>query len=200
MIVGVDEVGRGAIAGDLVVCAAAFRDQDAEGRLAAAGCRLLDSKAFSSRKRREDACHVLLNDAGVIWKISRATPGEIEKVGIHHAVLNCMESAARSVIEDLDGEFDCVFDGKFVPSGFADTGGRSLVKGDSKLGQISAASIIAKVARDREMVELGLQYPVYGFEKHSGYGTAQHIAAIREHGLIASHRSWARKFLENVIQ
>lgn len=200
MIVGVDEVGRGAIAGDLVVCAAAFRDEEVLVRLREAGCELLDSKAFSSRKRRERAFEILMAEEGVLWSIARCSPEEIEAQGIHLAVLNCMEAAALCVSDGTEVRTECIFDGRFVPAGMLAHGGKALVKGDSKVSEISAASIIAKVIRDREMVDLGGRYPEYGFDQHAGYGTARHIEAIREHGLIADHRSWARKFLQDVVE
>jgi ribonuclease HII len=200
MIIGVDEVGRGPIAGDLVVCAAAFTDPGARRRLAAAGCELMDSKAFSSRARREKAFEIIEDEVGVVWSLVRKGPAEIDAEGIHLAVLNAMQQASLHVHSACGGCVDPQyrFDGRFVPEAMKGANAESVIKGDSLIAEISLASIVAKVIRDREMCELAKQFPQYGFEKNSGYGTAQHISAIKEHGLIAHHRSWARKFLQDV--
>lgn len=197
-MIGVDEVGRGCIAGDLVVCAARFLSRNVERELREAGCELLDSKAFSSRARREKAFALLTGHKGVRFAVARMSPIDIERDGIHFAVLNAMRDATNTLIETSGAAAEILFDGRFVPVEFKQAGGRAVIKGDAKIPEISAASIIAKVTRDRELVELAVEYPDYGFEKHSGYGTARHIDAIGVHGLTPHHRSWARKFLKNV--
>jgi len=196
LVVGVDEVGRGALVGDLVVCAVQF-SHGVESALEGAGCELLDSKAFTTRRRRERAYDILVNTPGVSWRIARKSPEQIEKIGIHYAVLDAMQEASLALSK---GEIDCryLFDGKFVPADMKAMDSEAIVKGDSKVPQISAASIIAKVERDREMDELGVRHPEYGFENNAGYGTKQHIEAIRSSGLLREHRSWARKFLQDV--
>ena len=110
-----------------------------------------------------------------------------------------MRDAALSVAREIGGkDFEFRFDGRFVPKEMVGKNAEAIVKGDSKVPEISAASIIAKETRDKEMVELGRLHPAYGFERNAGYGTAQHIEAIGEFGLLAEHRSWARKFLKDV--
>lgn len=200
MIIGIDEVGRGPIAGDLVICAAGFSDVTASHRLSAMGCELMDSKAFKSRSRREKAYDQIMSCGGIEWTIARRSPEDIEQVGIHLAVLDSMQEAAASVALASCGlevaRFK--FDGRFVPEGMKGYQSEAVIKGDSLISEISMASIIAKVIRDREMCALADEFPHYGFDEHSGYGTAKHIAAIKKHGLIKHHRSWAQKFLEDV--
>jgi len=186
--IGVDEVGRGCLAGDLLVCAFAFKPGvgiEAVSRLAK------DSKAFSSRKSRE-AVYKLLPDVG-IFAIERRSPVDIDRLNIRGATLDAMRAAALTVRESV-GSVPVFFDGKDVPDGIPGEA-ESVVKGDQKLLEISCASVIAKVLRDREMVEVSKQYPGYGFERNAGYGTKEHRTAIAKQGMTPVHRSWAAKFL-----
>lgn len=196
VIIGVDEVGRGCIYGDLVVCAAKFSSNEGSALLASLGVEVLDSKAFSSRARRERAFELIINSKVVDYEITRRSPNEIFDRGIHFAVLDAMSEACLKVA----GADRCIFkvDGKFIPDALKALNSEAVVKGDSKIKEISIASIIAKVTRDREMERDGALHPQYGFEAHAGYGTKQHIEAIGNLGLLPGHRTWAQKFLKNV--
>lgn len=191
MSIGVDEVGRGCIAGDLVVCAFRLKADLDEAARRDFFSLAMDSKAFRSRKAREKAA-VIMREAGE-FEVVRATPQEIDALNIRGATLWAMQEAATRLIART-GRAKVYFDGKDCPDGFQGEG-EAVIKGDSKVPEISAASIIAKTLRDAEMDEAAKLYPVYGFEKHAGYGTAQHRLAIAERGLCPLHRSWARKFL-----
>lgn len=190
MHIGVDEVGRGCIAGDLIVVAFAFRPEiDVE----AARLVCADSKSFASRKKRE-AAYELIKPAG-LYHVARRTPQQIDVMNIRGATLDAMTEASRSV-HGMTGDVGyCFFDGRDLPSLPAGMSGEAVIKGDTKIPEIGAASIIAKVERDREMEEAAVLYPGYDFEKNAGYGTQAHRDAIKVLGLCPIHRSWAQKFL-----
>jgi len=191
MIIGVDEVGRGCIAGDLVVCAFRLKDGLEPVRERKFRELAMDSKAFRSRASREDAA-LIMRDVGE-FELARATPAMIDEKNIRGATLWAMATAAQKLIcRTEDGEI--YFDGRDCPEMFRDRG-KAIIKGDALVAEISAASIIAKTARDAEMVEASASYPGYGFERHAGYGTVEHRDAIKRLGLCDIHRSWARKFM-----
>ena len=174
VICGVDEAGRGPLAGP--VCAAACilpRGLEIEG--------LNDSKKLTEKRR--DALYDVIKEQAVSYGIAFASVEEIEELNILGATYLAMNRAIAqlSVTPDLaliDGNRNA---GIEMPS-------QTVVKGDSKCADIAAASILAKVTRDRYMLELDKEYPMYGFGKHKGYGTKDHYAAIREHGMCSSHR------------
>ncbi len=181
-VCGVDEVGRGPLAGP-VVCAAVIMPQNAviEG--------VDDSKKLSAKKR--EALDVLIRQNAIAYAICRIEPQVIDEINILEATRLCMKNAVESLA---------------VLPGFVLTDGnmtldisipqRSLIKGDSLCYSIGAASIIAKVYRDKIMDEYALTYPQYGFEKNKGYGTAAHIAAIKEAGICPIHRrSFTKKWI-----
>jgi len=192
MIIGVDEVGRGCIAGDLLVCAYAVRPGVTEKDLDELRATAMDSKAFKSRKGRTKADMVCR--AHGIFELRRASPSVIDELNIRGATLWAMREASLALSARLGVDAEILFDGKDVPEG-VNVPCRAVIKGDASVLEISAASIIAKVARDAELEKAALDYPGYGFEQHAGYGTKAHRAAIAELGLCAIHRSWARKFL-----
>lgn len=175
VICGVDEAGRGPLAGP--VCAAACilpRGLEIDG--------LNDSKKLTE-KRREALFDVICEDA-IAYGIAFATVDEIEELNILGATYLAMNRAIAQLTVSpelalIDGNRD---QGIRVNS-------RTVVKGDSKCADIAAASILAKVTRDRYMVELDRKYPQYLFRKHKGYGTKAHYAAIREHGTCPEHRA-----------
>jgi ribonuclease HII len=174
IIAGVDEVGRGPLAGP-VVAAAVILDPNnpIEG--------LSDSKKISG-KNREVLAEVIRENA-LSWSIGRAEFDEIDRLNIHHATLLAMKRA----VEGLSIEPDLVkVDGKFCPD--IALPAEAIIKGDSKVAQISAASIIAKVARDAEMSEMDDVYPNYGFAKHMGYPTKFHLGALEKYGVTPIHR------------
>ena len=177
---GVDEAGRGPLAGP--VCAAAVilpRGLEIEG--------LNDSKKLSEKKR-EGLYNVIVKSA-LSYGIAFATVEESERLNILEATFLAMNRAiellsVRPALALIDGNRD---KGISVPA-------RCVVGGDGKCADIAAASILAKVTRDRYMLQMAERYPAYGFEKHKGYGTAAHYAAIRAYGPSEIHRpSFLRK-------
>ncbi|MEG3754669.1 ribonuclease HII [Psychromonas arctica] len=173
-IAGVDEVGRGPLVGD-VVTAAVILDPNKP----ISG--LTDSKKLSEKKL------VLLfdqiNENALAVSIGRASPIEIDELNILHATMLAMQRA----VQGLSIQPGYVFiDGNRCPQ--LPMPSEAVVKGDLRVAEISAASIIAKVTRDREMVELDKRYPAYGFAKHKGYPTKAHFEALQTHGVIAEYR------------
>lgn len=174
VICGVDEAGRGPLAGP--VCAAACilpRGLEIEG--------LNDSKKLTEKRR--DALYDVIKEKAVSYGIAFATVEEIEELNILGATYLAMNRAIAqlSVTPDL-----ALIDGN--RNAGIQVNSQPVVKGDSKCADIAAASILAKVTRDRYMLELDKEYPMYGFAKHKGYGTKDHYAAIREHGMSPAHR------------
>ena len=177
---GVDEAGRGPLAGP--VCAAAVilpRGLEIEG--------LNDSKKLSEKKR--EGLYTVIVKSALSYGIAFATVEEIERLNILEATFLAMNRAiellsVRPALALIDGNRD---KGISVPA-------RCVVGGDGKCADIAAASILAKVTRDRYMLQMAERYPAYGFEKHKGYGTAAHYAAIRAYGPSEIHRpSFLRK-------
>ncbi len=178
-IAGVDEVGRGPLVGD-VVTAAVILDPDnpIEG--------LMDSKKLSEKKRA--ILSEVIKQKAISWSIGRASPQEIDTLNILHATMLAMQRA----VQDLNVTPDYVLvDGNRTPT-FANEQGtinsQSVVKGDDRVSEISAASILAKVTRDSEMVALDKLHPEYGFAKHKGYPTKVHLEKIIEHGVLDCYR------------
>lgn len=174
VICGVDEAGRGPLAGP--VCAAACilpRGLEIEG--------LNDSKKLTEKRR--DALYDVIKEKAVSYGIAFATVEEIEELNILGATYLAMNRAIEqlSVTPEL-----ALIDGN--RNAGIQVNSQPVVKGDSKCADIAAASILAKVTRDRYMLELDKEYPMYGFAKHKGYGTKDHYAAIREHGISPAHR------------
>lgn len=176
LVAGVDEAGRGPLVGS-VFAAAVILPEDC--RLAG----LTDSKKLTEKKRDELA--VLIKAQAVAWCVASAGVQEIACLNILHAAMLAMKRA----VQGLDVPPDYVLiDGNRIPQdlGFE---AEAVVKGDSKIIQISAASVLAKTARDAEMYALAERYPQYGFERHKGYGTAEHLAALHQYGALLEHRS-----------
>jgi len=193
IIIGVDEVGRGCIAGDLLVCAYAIRLDATASEISELKKVAMDSKSFSSRKKREAVLPIIEN-AG-LFRYARRNPLQIDASNIRLATLDAMREAANGVRTLLKGAAGSrvIVDGRDVPQGITSPV-EALIKGDTKIVEISCASVLAKVRRDIEMEEAGRLYPGYGFEKHAGYGTQEHRDAIGRQGLCDIHRSWAEKF------
>ena len=175
-IAGVDEAGRGPCAGPLVVAAVILKDPSAP-ELA----EVRDSKEVSEVKR-EILFDVIMNIAESVSVII-VPPSEIDERGVHAANLDGM----RRAVKGLSVEPAYVLTDGYVIEGLA-VPNVAVWKGDQVVTAISAASIIAKVTRDRMMVELDSKYPQYGFAKHKGYITAVHTAALKEHGPCIEHR------------
>ena len=172
-IAGVDEVGRGPLAGDVVAAAVILAPKIPEG--------LADSKRLTERRREQLAEEI--KTAALCWSLGRATAEEIDSINILQASLLAM----RRAVEGLSIQPDHVLvDGNRLPDWSYSS--EAIVGGDGSEPAISAASIIAKVIRDAEMVELDKRYPGYGLAGHKGYPTKAHIAAIAEKGVLPIHR------------
>lgn len=182
LICGVDEVGRGPLIG-AVVTAAVILDP------ARPIAGLADSKKLSETKRLLLADKI--RDNALAWALGRAEPAEIDQLNILHATMLAMQRAVAAL--SVTPEW-ILIDGNRCPHFAVPV--TAVVKGDSLVPEISAASILAKVARDQEMVVLHQAYPQYGFDKHKGYPTVQHLSAIREHGILAEHRRSFRPVTE----
>jgi ribonuclease HII len=173
-LAGVDEVGRGPLAGD-VVAAAVILDpqQPIEG--------LRDSKKLSARRRETLAG--LIRETAVCWSIGRASVAEIDELNILQASLLAMHRA----VEALDPQPEYVLvDGNRLPRWQYES--EPVVGGDDRVPEIAAASILAKVQRDEELIALESEYPGYGFASHKGYPTAAHLQALRTLGVTPVHR------------
>lgn len=171
---GVDEVGRGPLVGNVVAAAVIL---DPENPIAG----LADSKKLSEKKR--DALYDEIMEKALAWSVASASPAEIDELNILHATMLAMQRA----VLDLSVKPEYVYvDGNRCPD--LPYPSEPVVKGDSKVKEISAASILAKVVRDREMKVLDAQYPAYGFAKHKGYPTQEHFKALKLHGPLAEHR------------
>lgn len=174
-VAGIDEAGRGPLAGPVVAAAVILPRGYSQDFLD-------DSKKVSS-KRRDLLYEELTRDSQVCWGVAFAEVGEIDELNILRATHVAMERAALAL--PVQPAF-CLIDGLDVP-GFP-LEAKGVVKGDGISLSIAAASIIAKVTRDRRMQELADEFPVYGFAKHKGYGTQIHMKALREYGPCREHR------------
>lgn len=174
-IAGVDEVGRGPLIGSVVAAACILPAKfDLPG--------LTDSKKLSEKKRETLAAAI--QQQALAWHIAEASPAEIDELNILQASLLAMKRA----VEGLSIQPDFVLvDGNKLPKW--DYAARAVVGGDGLEPAISAASIIAKVYRDQAMIRLAEQHPEYGFEKHKGYPTKQHMQALLDHGVLPEHRT-----------
>ncbi len=177
-IAGVDEVGRGPLVGD-VVTAAVILDPDhpIEG--------LMDSKKLSDKKRQLLSAQI--KQHAVAYAIGRASPEEIDTLNILHATMLAMQRAVQGL--NVKPDFVLV-DGNRCPS-FGEQGeipSQAVVKGDDRVSEISAASILAKVVRDAEMIALDKLHPEYGFAQHKGYPTKAHLENIIIHGVLDCYR------------
>lgn len=180
-ICGIDEAGRGPLAGP-VFAAAVILPDDLED------LGINDSKKLSEKKR--DALFEVIKEKAIAWSVASASEQEIDEINI----LNATFLAMKRAVEGLSVKPDiALVDGNRKP----DTGieEMTLVKGDAKSISIAAASILAKVSRDRFLLELDEKYPEYQFKKHKGYPTALHYEMIKEHGISPVHRL---SFLKNL--
>ena len=173
-VAGVDEVGRGPLAGP-VVAAAVILDpaRPIEG--------LADSKLLSEQKREQ--LHILIRERAIAWAVGRAETEEIDQINILQASLLAMRRAVLALRPQP--EF-ALIDGNRCPA--LPCPAEAIIKGDMTVAAISAASILAKVTRDREMVELDQLYPGYGFASHKGYPTKAHLTALSTLGITPIHR------------
>ncbi len=186
LIAGVDEVGRGPLAGPVVAAAVIFHpDRIPEG--------LKDSKKLSEKRR--EALSEQIREVALAWALGRCEVSEIDEFNILQASLVAMERAVAALSVAPD---HVLVDGNRLPR-FECTA-EAIIKGDSKIAEISAASIIAKVERDQEMMALHEQFPEYGFDRHKGYPTAHHRDALMQFGVTAHHRQSYRPVQEALSQ
>jgi ribonuclease HII len=174
LVAGVDEVGRGPLVGE-VVAAAVILDPNKpiDG--------LTDSKKLSEKRREQLAAEI--KERALAWCIASASPAEIDQINILHASMLAMQRA----VEGLKVQPDHVkVDGNRCPQ--LSISVEAIVKGDAKVAEIGAASIIAKVHRDQQMIDLDKAYPQYGFAKHKGYPTAEHMKLLQKHGVLPQYR------------
>ena len=176
LLCGVDEAGRGPLAG--AVFAAAVVLDPARPRIN----HLIDSKQLDEAEREVLAGRI--RERAMCWAVASASVEEIDRLNILGASLLAMQRAIVAL--NVKPDEVCV-DGLHVPRG-VDAPCRAIVKGDRLVAAISAASILAKVARDAEMLALDARYPAYGFAQHKGYPTPEHLAALRAHGPSEIHR------------
>ncbi len=182
-VCGVDEAGRGPLAGP--VCAAAVllpKGLILEG--------VNDSKKLSEKKR--EALFDIITEQAEDWSIGFATVEEIEEINILNAAMLAMKRAVEGLKIPVDF---AIIDGNRKPSLNIDC--EAVVKGDAKSMSVAAASILAKVSRDRILRQYAIDYPQYGFEKHKGYGTKLHVEALKKYGPCEVHRpSFLKKILK----
>ncbi len=183
LTVGVDEAGRGALAGPVVAAACIIEDQKKIPIL------LADSKKMTAEEREKSSDWLTKN---CIHGIGFVDAKEIDKIGILAATEIAMQKAVKQV-EKIHQHIYLLIDGR--DAFWFNHPHSSIVKGDETEACISATSILAKVARDAYMTQLAIQFPLYAFHEHKGYGTENHFLAIQKHGLTPQHR---RTFLRNV--
>lgn len=180
MIFGVDEAGRGPLAGPVVAGAVWLADSAIAG--------LNDSKKLSAKKRGPLEARIM---AEAHWAIGVVEADEIDRINIFAATMLAMTRAVAGLVAKVGEPAMVLIDGNKTPQGrVADWrwAARAIVGGDASETAISAASIIAKEHRDRVMRELAALHPHYGWDRNAGYGTAEHLAALREHGATVHHR------------
>jgi ribonuclease HII len=174
LICGVDEAGRGPLVGSVFAAAVILpSDHTIVG--------LNDSKKLSEKQRNVLALAIM--EQSIAWAVASATAAEIDRINILQATMLAMSRAVESLSVVPD---EVLVDGNRTP--LLAMPSRAIIKGDATVQCISAASILAKVNRDAEAYELDLRHPEYGFAKHKGYGTALHMAALKEFGPIPEHR------------
>ena len=175
IIAGIDEAGRGSLAGPVVTAAVIL---DMNKKIPG----LNDSKKLSEKKREE--LYEIITKEAICWEVRIVSPEIIDKINILQATLFGMEEAvlALKIKPDL-----CLIDGNKIPKKLVGLS-RAIVKGDAKIASIAAASILAKVTRDRLMHKLHEEFPQYNFKQNKGYPTKEHIAALDKYGILECHR------------
>ncbi len=182
-IAGVDEAGCGPLAGPVVAAAVIFSPTFYQSEVK-------DSKKLSPSKREE--LYTILTSNALAWATGMVSQGEIDRMNIRNATFNAMRKALGSLKIKPDY---ILFDGYELPERIFPQ--EAIINGDEHSFTIAAASIIAKVSRDRLMVQYHTRYPLYGFDRHKGYGTRYHSQMIREHGPCPLHR---RTFLHKILR
>lgn len=182
-VCGIDEAGRGPLSGPVVAAACVLEPgTEIPG--------LNDSKKLTPKKR--DLLYDLVIERATDFAVGFATPEEVDSINILNATMLAMRRAIAALKVSADY---ALVDGNCIRD--YPISARAIIKGDSLSMSVAAASILAKVTRDRLCLEDDRQYPMYGFAKHKGYGTAEHIAALRTYGPCPIHRKTFLKFLDN---
>ena len=176
IIAGLDEAGRGPLCGPVVAGAVVFKKYDFDDM------PLISDSKQMSEKQRDIAFDWITNNPDVDWAVAQCSPAEIDELNILWASMRAMKRAVDLLKEKPEY---CLVDGNRVPKNLT---GEAVVKGDAKSLSIAAASIIAKVTRDRLMKTLAEQYPQYGWGKNAGYPTPQHLQAIEKYGINEHYR------------
>lgn len=190
--IGIDEVGRGPIAGPVAVGVFCCEPETLAKILKTAPCKITDSKKMTS-KNREAVVEFLKTTPDIFYAVGYSSSNHIDRHGITKSIQVAMQKALAKIPVDYTDTY--LLDGGLQLSlGYKNQ--TTIIKGDLNELIIGLASIIAKVSRDAQMTTLAKKYPQYGFEKHKGYGTKDHYLAIRKHGPTPFHR---RTFLKGVI-
>jgi ribonuclease HII len=191
-IVGIDEVGRGPLAGPVMVGAFGVASIDSEKVLAVLS-GITDSKKVSEKKRMSyvEKIKELQKQNLVMIAVAGVSANVIDAKGIVPAIKSALASSLKKLNLNPQDVFVYLDGGLFAPPEYMHQ--ETITKGDSKIWQIGAASVVAKVLRDQKMIDYGKKNPQYGFEKHKGYGTKKHVQAIKEFGVLDIHRvSWIK--------
>ena len=186
IIAGVDEAGRGPLCGPVVAGAVVFKKYDFDDMPI-----IRDSKQMSE-KQRDIAYDWITNNPDIIWASAQCSAAEIDEMNILQASLTAMTRAIDALRVEVEY---CLVDGNKMPKNLF---GEAVVKGDAKSLSIAAASIIAKVTRDRIMKDLAQKYPQYEWEKNAGYPTQQHLHAIDKYGINEHYRKTYRPIKERI--
>ena len=187
IVIGVDEAGRGPLAGNVVAAAAILKKYSSDLD------EINDSKKLTEKKR-EKLFDVIMENFYI--GVGEATPEEIDEINILNATFLAMRRALKNLKKQCSTDYLVLVDGNFKIREYEGEQ-EFVIKGDAKSLSIAAASIIAKVTRDREMIEEGKKYPEYKFEKHKGYGTKLHKEKLLELGVLPIHR---KSFLNKIIK
>ena len=178
MIAGVDEAGRGPLAGPVVAAAVVIAPGSVPPGVA-------DSKTLAPARREMLARRI--RECSIAWALGQASPAEVDRLNILEATLLAMRRALAGLAAARIAPELALIDGNRCPAGLAFPA-RPVIRGDATEPAVSAASILAKVYRDREMVRLGRRWPQYGFADHKGYPTSAHVERIRRYGASPVHR------------
>ena len=174
-VAGVDEAGRGPLAGPVVVAAVILNPEiEIEG--------LNDSKKISEKKREK--LFEIIQETAIDWNVQIIPAKKIDEINILQATFLGMEKAVENL--EIKPEI-CLIDGNQIPEKLKHCA-KAIIKGDSRFASIAAASILAKVTRDRIMKKLHEKFPIYNFKKNKGYPTREHLKAISKYGIISAHR------------
>ena len=186
IVAGLDEAGRGPLCGPVVAGAVIFKKYDFDDM------PLISDSKQMSEKQRNIAYDWITTNPDIIWAVAQCSAQEIDEMNILQASLTAMTRAANAL--EIKPEY-CLVDGNKMPKNIV---GESVVKGDAKSLSIAAASILAKVTRDRIMCELAQQFPQYEWEKNAGYPTQQHLQAIDKYGINEHYRKSYRPVKERI--